>query len=83
MKDGIILGMRSGLQSVVLIGFLSLYACASARPLEVAQLPACAFADTEVSTNFAFVVERPEMTQIEFAVALDASPTNCVEVAIR
>ena len=82
MKDGIILGMRSGLQSIALIGFLSLHACASARPLEVARLPAYAFADTEVSTNFAFVVERPEMTQIEFAVALDASPTNCVEVAI-
>lgn len=59
VKHGIILGMRSGLQSVALIGFLSLHACASARPPEVARLPACAFADTEVSPNFAFVVERP------------------------
>ena len=31
-----------------------------------------AFADTEVSTNIVFVVERPAMTRIEFTVALDA-----------
>ena len=54
--------MSLKLQMVVLIGCLAV-ACASARPLEVSRLPACAFADTEVSTNFAFVVERPEMTQ--------------------
>ena len=30
----------------------------------------------------AFVVERPAMTRIEFTVALDATPTNNVEVAI-
>ena len=45
-------------------------------------LPQSAFADTEVSTNIAFVVERPTMTRIEFTVALDATPTNNVEVAI-
>ena len=45
-------------------------------------LPQSAFADTEVSTNIAFVVERPAMTRIEFTVALDATPTNDVEVAI-
>ena len=45
-------------------------------------LPQSAFADTEVSTNIAFVVERPAMTRIEFSVALDATPTNNVEVAI-
>ena len=45
-------------------------------------LPQSAFADTEVSTNIAFVVERPAMTRIEFTVALDATPTNNVEVAI-
>lgn len=56
-------GMRFGLHFVALAGFPSLSAFASVRPLEVARLPACAFADTEVSTNFAFVVERPEMTQ--------------------
>lgn len=52
-------GMRFGLHFVALAGFPSLSAFASVRPLEVARLPACAFADTEVSPNFAFVVERP------------------------
>ena len=33
-------------------------------------LPQSAFADTEVSTNIVFVVERPAMTRIEFTVAL-------------
>ena len=45
-------------------------------------LPQSAFVDTEVSTNIVFVVERPAMTRIEFTVALDATPTNNVEVAI-
>ena len=45
-------------------------------------LPQSAFTDTEVSTNIAFAVERPAMTRIEFTVALDATPTNNVEVAI-
>ena len=45
-------------------------------------LPQSAFADTEVSTNIVFVVERHAMTRIEFTVALDATPTNNVEVAI-
>ena len=45
-------------------------------------LPQSAFADTEVSTNIVFVVERPAMTRIEFTVALDATLTNNVEVAI-
>ena len=45
-------------------------------------LPQSAFADSKVSTNIAFVVERPAMTRIEFAVALDATPTKNVEVAI-
>ena len=48
----------------------------------VEPLPPSEFADTEVSTNIAFVVERPAMTRIEFTVALDATPTNNVEVAI-
>ena len=48
----------------------------------VTPLPPSEFADTEVSTNIAFVVERPAMTRIEFTVALDVTPTNNVEVAI-
>ena len=48
----------------------------------VEPLPPSEYADTEVSTNIAFVVDRSAMTRIEFTVALDASPTNNVEVAI-
>ena len=48
----------------------------------VETLPQSAYADTEVSTNIAFAVERPAMSRIEFTVALDATPTNNVEVAI-
>ena len=48
----------------------------------VSELPPSGFADTEVSTNIAFVVDRSIMTRIEFTVALEATPTNNVEVAI-
>ena len=54
----------------------------AAFAVTVGPLPPSGFADTEVSTNIAFVVERPAMTRIEFTVALDATPTNNVEVAI-
>ena len=54
----------------------------AALAVTVEPLPQSAFADTEVSTNVAFAVERPAMTRIEFTVALDATPTNNVEVAI-
>ena len=54
----------------------------AAFAVTVSLLPPSEFADTEVSTNMAFVVERPAMTRIEFTVALDATPTNNVEIAI-
>ena len=54
----------------------------AAFAVTVEPLPHGEYADTEVSTNIAFVVERPAMTRIEFTVSLDASPTNNVEVAI-
>ena len=54
----------------------------AALAVTVETMPPCAYADTEVSTNIAFVVDRAMMTRIEFAVALDATPTNNVEVAI-
>ncbi len=54
----------------------------SAFGVTVSVLPQSEYADTEVSTNIAFAVERPAMTRIEFTVALDATPTNNVEVAI-
>lgn len=54
----------------------------TAFAVTVKPMPPCAYADTEVSTNIAFVVDRAMMTRIEFTVALDATPTNNVEVAI-
>ena len=54
----------------------------AALAVTVEPLPPSEFADTEVSTNIAFVVDRAIMTRIEFTVALDATPTNNVEVAI-
>ena len=54
----------------------------SAFCVTVQELPPSEYADTEVSTNIAFVVDRSTMTRIEFTVALDATPTNNVEVAI-
>ena len=63
---------------VAMILLLSMAAFA----VTVEPLPPSEYADTEVSTNMAFVIERPAMTRIEFTVALDATPTNNVEVAI-
>lgn len=54
----------------------------TAFAVTVKPMPPCAYADTEVSTNIAFVFDRAMMTRIEFTVALDATPTNNVEVAI-
>ena len=54
----------------------------AALAVTVEPLPTSEYADTEVSTNIAFVVDRSMMTRIEFTVALDATPTNNVEVAI-
>ena len=54
----------------------------AALAVTVEPLPPSGYADTEVSTNIAFAVERSAMTRIEFTVALDATPTNNVEVAI-
>ena len=54
----------------------------AALAVTVEPLPTSEYADTEVSTNIAFVVDRSIMTRIEFTVALEATPTNNVEVAI-
>ena len=74
MKTDIILNMKLLMAMV----FFPMAAVA----VTVTPLLPSEFADTEVSTNIAFAVERPAMTRIEFTVALDATPTNNVEVAI-
>ena len=48
----------------------------------VSELPPSEFADTEVSTNVCFAIDRATMTRVEFVVSLNATPTNNVEVAI-
>ena len=54
----------------------------AAFAVTVEPLPLGEFADTEVSTNICFAVDRATMTRVEFTVALAATPTNNVEVAI-
>ena len=48
----------------------------------VESLPPTEYADTEVSTNISFSVSFDSMSRLEFALSLDASPTNSVEVSI-
>ena len=61
---------------------MTLFLPVAAFAVTVEPLPPSECADTEVSTNMAFTVDRSAMTRIEFTVALDATRTNNVEVAI-
>ena len=65
-----------------ILGAALMFLPMAALAVTVEPLPPSGFADTEVSTNIAFVVDRAIMTRIEFTVELDATPTNNVEVAI-
>ncbi len=55
---------------------------AAAAGVAVGPLPAPDYADTEVSTNFAFSVAAGQSRGIVFTVELQATPSNNVEVAI-
>ena len=48
----------------------------------VEALPQSEYADTEVSTNIPFQVSFDTMSRVNFALSLDASPSNSVEVSI-
>ena len=48
----------------------------------VETLPQSEYADTEVSTNIPFAVSFDTMSRVNFALSLDASPSNSVEVSI-
>ena len=48
----------------------------------VGELPPCDYADTECSTNFPVTVDFTSMSRFVFDLALDAAPSNSVEVAI-
>lgn len=54
----------------------------TALSVTVGELPPCDYADTEVSTNFPFTVRLRPSSFFEFALSVDASPSNAVEVAI-
>ena len=66
----------------LVLGFVLSAVTNAALAVTAIPLPPSEYTDTEVSTNLVFVVEWPAMTRIEFTVALDATPTNNVEVAI-
>ena len=66
-----------------LICLLPLFAWTSAAAgVAVGPLPAPKFADTEVSTNFVFSVGEGQNRSLVFAIELQATPSNNVEVAI-
>lgn len=48
----------------------------------ICNMPPCDFADTEVSTNIPVTVDFRTMSRFEFALAVDASPSNSIEIAI-
>ena len=50
--------------------------------IDVSALPCAAFPDTEVSTNFPFVVGVVANRKLVFTLELQASPSNNVEIAI-
>ena len=55
---------------------------AASAAVAVGPLPAPEYADTEVTTNFAFSVGEGQSRGIVFTVELQATPSNNVEVAI-
>ena len=63
---------------VAMLAFLP----AVAFGVTVETLPQSEYADTEVSTNIPFEVCFDTMSRVNFALSLDASPSNSVEVSI-
>ena len=61
---------------------LLLFVSIAAAGIAVGPLPVPDYADTEVSTNFAFSVGEGQNRGIVFTVELQATPSNNVEVAI-
>ena len=63
------------------LGFVAIFG-ANLFAVELPALPQSDFADTEVSTNFAFAVGEGTNRRLVFSLELQASPSNNVEVAI-
>ena len=68
------------MQASVCLFAVLVQACSFA--VEVPALPPSEYADTEVSTNFAFAVGEGSGCRLVFSLELEATPTNNVEVAI-
>ena len=66
----------------VIVSLLLVVPVFAARGVNVAQLPDSEFADTEVVTNIALSISLEDISRLRFAVDLQASPSNNVEVAI-
>lgn len=70
--------MRKALMLAAAFGLLS----GTASAITAEPLPIPSYADTEVSTNISYSVMLTNITRMAFVVALDATSTNNVEVAI-
>ena len=68
------------MKSTLTLFAILLAACSFA--IDVSALPCAAFPDTEVSTNFTIAVGAVANRKLVFALELQASPSNNVEVAI-
>ena len=67
-----------GMKFLLVVLLLPFAAFAAALP----PLSAPEFADTEVATNVPIIVSFDAMSRMAFTLSLDASPSNCVEVAV-
>ena len=63
------------LVAVILLPLAALGVTVSPLPFDTAVL-------SEATTNIPFTVDFAAMSRVEFTLAFDASPTNCVEVSI-
>ena len=65
------------MKMTTMLAAVHLAACSFA--VEVPVLPPSEFADTEVSTNFAFAVDAVANRRLGFSLELQASPSNNME----
>lgn len=62
--------------------FTLVYSPLATLAVTICDMPPCDYADTEVSTNIAIAVDFRTMSRFEFSLAVDASPSNSIEIAI-
>lgn len=64
------------------IAFALIFTPLTSLAVTICDLPPCDYADTEVSTNLPVTVDFRTMSRFEFTLAVDASPSNSIEIAI-